>query len=216
MTGPDFQNVEQIFHAALECRPEQLDAFLNKKCADDEILRREVEAMLALHRQAGSFIETPIADVAAGFSNEDETDLLIGQTIGHYKIAQRISAGGMGEVYLATDTIVGRKAALKFLHARFTGDATRLKRFQQEARAVASLNHPNILTIYEVGEDDSVQYIASELIEGETLRQRLTRGRMAVEEAIDVAIQVAGALAAAHSAGLVHRDIKPENIMLRP
>ena len=137
MIAPHFQNVEEIFHAALECEPNQLDAFLNEKCAGDEILRREVEVLLAVHREAGTFIETPIADMAAGFLNEDETDLLIGQTIGHYKISQRISAGGMGEVYLATDTIVGRKAALKFLHARFTGDATRLKRFQQEARAVA-------------------------------------------------------------------------------
>lgn len=216
MTAPDFQKVEEIFHAALECEPNQVDAFLNEKCAGDEILRREVEALLALHRQAGSFIETPIADVAAGLSKEDEKDLLIGQTIGHYKISRRISAGGMGEVYLATDTIVGRKAALKFLHARFTTDATRLKRFQQEARAVAGLNHPNILTIYEVGENDSVQYIASELIEGETLRQRVARGRFQLTEAVDVAVQIAGALAAAHSAGTVHRDVKPENIMLRP
>ncbi|HZS53343.1 MAG TPA: protein kinase [Bryobacteraceae bacterium] len=216
MTAPDFQRVEEIFHAALECEPDQLDAFLNDRCGGDESLRREVEALLALHRQAGSFIEAPIADVAAGLLNKDEADLLIGRTIGHYKITQCIGAGGMGEVYLATDIIVGRKAALKFLHARFTGDAMRLKRFQQEARAVAGLNHPNILTVYEVGEDQSIQYIASELIEGETLRQRLTRGRIQLNEAVDIAVQVAGALAAAHSAGTVHRDVKPENIMLRP
>ena len=122
----------------------------------------------------------------------------------------------MGDVYLATDVTAGRKAALKLLPTRFTGDAERLKRFQQEARAVVGLNHPNILTVYEIGEDHSTHYIASELIEGETLRQRLMRGRMELREAVDVAIQVASALAAAHEAGIVHRDIKPENIMLRP
>jgi eukaryotic-like serine/threonine-protein kinase len=217
MTTPDLRKVEEIFHAALECAPDQLRAFLDRKCAGDKVLRREVEALLALHRQAGSFIETPIVNVAdSGIGDDQENDLLIGQTIGHYKISQRISAGGMGEVYLAADTIVGRKAALKFLHARFTGDAGRLKRFQQEARAVAGLNHPNILTIYEVGEARAVQYIASELIEGETLRQRLVRGRIQLSEAVEIAIQVTGALAAAHSAGIVHRDVKPENIMLRP
>src|SRR5436189_6278050 len=122
----------------------------------------------------------------------------------------------MGEVYLATDMTAGRKAALKLLPERFTGDAERLKRFEQEARALVGLNHPNILTIYEIGEDHSTHYIASELIEGETLRQRLLRGRMELSEAVDVAIQVASALAAAHQTGIVHRDIKPENIMLRP
>src|SRR5438270_2605568 len=122
----------------------------------------------------------------------------------------------MGEVYLATDMTAGRKAALKLLPMRFTGNANRLKRFQQEARAVVGLNHPNILTVYEIGEDHSTHYIASELIEGETLRQRLLRGRIEVGEAVDVAIQVASALAAAHEAGIVHRDINPGNIMLRP
>ena len=108
------------------------------------------------------------------------------------------------------------KPRSNFYPTRFTGDAERLKRFQQEARAVVGLNHPNILTVYEIGEDHSTHYIASELIEGETLRQRLMRGRMQLSEAVDVAIQVASALAAAHETGIVHRDIKPENIMLRP
>src|SRR6266404_344429 len=122
----------------------------------------------------------------------------------------------MGEVYLATDIVAGRRAALKLLPLRFTGDAERLKRFEQEARAVVGLNHPNVVTVYEIGEENSIHYIASELIEGETLRDRLTRGSMQLSEALDVAIQIASALAAAHSAGVVHRDIKPENIILRP
>src|SRR2546426_3150796 len=145
-----------------------------------------------------------------------QADSLVGRTIGHYKISERIGTGGMGDVYLATDIVAGRKAALKLLPAHFTGDAERLKRFQQEAHAVVGLNHPNILTVYEIGEDHSIHYIASELIEGETLRDRLTRGPMQLSEAVDIAIQVASALAAAHQAGIMHRDIKPENIMLRP
>src|SRR5207247_3631717 len=128
----------------------------------------------------------------------------------------QIVNGRIVEFYVATDVVAGRKAALKLLPLRFTGDAERLKRFQQEERAVVGLNHPNILTVYEIGEDHSVHYIASELIEGETLRDRLTRAPMQLTEAIDVAIQVASALAAAHQEGIVHRDIKPENMMLRP
>src|SRR4029077_20530463 len=133
-----------------------------------------------------------------------------------YRILKRIGAGGMGEVYLASDVNVGRNAALKVLPAHLANDSSRLKRFEQEARAVAGLNHPNIMTIYEVGADDSTRYIATELIEGETLRQRLRRGRIELHEAVEIALQVASALAAAHHAGVVHCDIKPENIMLRP
>src|SRR6266508_6039863 len=209
------ETIEDIFHAALDCAPDQLNAFLDKQCAGDEALRHKVEELLAAHRQAGSFVETPIAVLATSIVEDGETDSLTGQTIGHYKVSKLIGAGGMGEVYVASDVRACRKAALKVVPTRFTGDAARLKRFQQEARAVAALNHPNILTIYEVGADGSVEYIASELIEGETLRQRLARG-MQLSEAVEIAIQVAGALAAAHSAGIVHRDVKPENIMLRP
>src|SRR5204862_3490976 len=133
----------------------------------------------------------------------------IGRTIGHYKVIELIRRGGMGEAYLAVDTKGGRKAVLKLLPARFTASAVRVSRFQQEARAVIALNHPNIVTIYEIGEDDSTHYIVSELIEGETLQQRLARGRMELSEALDIALQVASALAAAHRAGIVHRDIKP-------
>ena len=122
----------------------------------------------------------------------------------------------MGDVYLATDIRAGRKAALKILPSHFAAESERLHRFQQEAVAVTALNHPNILTVYEIGEDDSTSYIASELIEGETLRQRLTRGPIPLDEAVEIATEVTRALAAAHAAGVVHRDIKPGNIMLRP
>src|SRR6266516_33140 len=216
MTPARLQTVEEIFHVALDQEPDQIGAFLDAACEGDEVLRRKVEALLASHLRAGAFIETPVAGIAASIVENGQADLLVGHTIGHYKLSERIGSGGMGEVYLATDMTAGRKAALKLLPERFTGDAERLKRFEQEARALVGLNHPNILTIYEIGEDDSTHYIASELIEGETLRQRLMHGRMELSEAVDVAIQVASALVAAHGAGIVHRDIKPENIMLRP
>src|SRR6266581_4403089 len=216
MTPARFQTIEEIFLAAVEQEPGQVSAFLDTACEGDAVLRREVEKLLASDLRAGRFIERSSVGLATKIIENRQADLLVGRTIGHYKISKRIGTGGMGDVYLATDMTAGRKAALKLLPTRFTGDAERLKRFQQEARAVVGLNHPNILTVYEIGEDHSTHYIASELIEGETLRQHLTRGRMELIEAVDVAIQMASALAAAHNAGIVHRDIKPENIMLRP
>jgi len=216
MTPAQLQTIEEIFYAALDQEPDQVARFLDSACGGDELLRGKVEALLASRQRAASFIETSAVGLATRIIQNGQADLLVGRTIGHYKILKRIGTGGMGEVYLATDVTAGRKAALKLLPMRFTGDAERLKRFQQEARAVVALNHPNILTVYEIGEDHSTHYIASELIEGETLRQRLARGRMELTAAIDVAIQAATALAAAHERGIVHRDIKPENIMLRP
>src|SRR6266700_1001584 len=216
MTPVRLQTVEEIFHAALEQEPDRVGAFLDTACEGDKLLRGKVEALLASHQRAGVFIETPVTGIATRIIENEQADLLVGQTIGHYKISKRIGSGGMGEVYLATDITAGREAALKLLPTRFTSDAERLKRFKHEERALVGLNHPNILTVYEIGEDHSTHYIASELIEGETLRQRLMRGRMELSEAVDVAIQVASALAAAHGTGVVHRDIKPENIMLRP
>src|SRR5438552_1313482 len=216
MTPARLQTIERIFRAALDQEPDQISAFLDTACNGDEVLRRKVEALLASRQRAASFIETSAVGLATKIIQNGQADLLVGRTIGHYKLSERIGTGGMGDVYLATDIIAGRKAALKILPVRFTGDAERLKRFQQEAHAVVGLNHPNILTVYEIGEDHSTYYIASELIEGETLHQRLMRGRMELSEAVDIAIQVASALAAAHEAGIVHRDIKPENIMLRP
>jgi serine/threonine-protein kinase len=210
-----WQSCIEIFNIAVEQPPNERAAFLERSCDGDKALRRKVELLLKYHDTAGDFIKSPAFQVAPELLVGDQ-EALIGQKIGHYKIAEPIGTGGMGEVYLATDITAGRKAALKLLPLRFTGDAERLKRFEQEAHAVVGLNHPNILTVYEIGEDHSIHYIASELIEGETLRQRLMRGKMQLSEALDIAIQVASALATAHQAGIVHRDIKPENIMLRP
>jgi TolB-like protein/predicted Zn-dependent protease len=216
MTPARFQTIEEIFLAAVEQQPDRVSAFLDTACDGDAVLRREVEALLASDQRAGRFIEKSTVGLATKLLQNGHADSPVGQTIGHYKISESIGTGGMGEVYLATDIVAGRKAALKLLPLRFTGDAGRLKRFQQEEHAVVGLNHPNILTVYEIGEDYSIHYIASELIEGETLRERLTRGPIQLSEAVDIAIQVASALVAAHQAGIIHRDIKPENVMLRP
>ena len=216
MTSAQFKTIEEIFRAALDQEPPQVETFLKAACEGDEALQRKVEALLTSRQKAANFIETSAVGLATRIIQNCQGPSFIGRTFGHYKISESIGTGGMGEVYLATDIIAGRNAALKLLPMRFACDTGRLKRFQQEAHSVVALNHPNILTVYEIGEDHSTHYIASELIEGETLRQRLTGGRMQLSEAVDVAMQVTSALAAAHGAGIVHRDIKPENIMLRP
>src|SRR5574341_557000 len=134
-----------------------------------------------------------------------------GIRFGHYEILSPLGAGGMGEVYRARDTRLDREVAIKVLPASFANDADRLRRFEQEARAASALNHPNILTVYDIGEAAGTQFIATEFVEGKTLRQLMEHGPMTVGEALDVAVQAASALAVAHQAGIVHCDIKPEN-----
>ncbi len=216
MTSVRLQRIEEIFHSARELDGVTRHKFVRETCGADEELRNEVEALLAAHESAADFIDNPPTRLAAELLARQPIESMTGRSIGHYQLLEKIGSGGMGEVYLARDDRSDRKAAVKILPAHFAGDASRFRRFEQEARAVVALNHPNILTVYEVGNEDGTQYIASELIEGETLRQRLEGGPMPLDEVVDLALQVAGALAAAHKAGIVHRDIKPENIMLRP
>jgi eukaryotic-like serine/threonine-protein kinase len=199
----------------LERNAEQRDAFLRHACKGDEALRREVVSLLGSHEEANSFIRTPAIDIAAELLGNRERKLTRGQHVGHYEIVSLLGEGGMGEVYLAYDVKLGRHVALKRLPAKFTLDADRVQRFKQEARAVSALNHPNIVTIHEIGRSNSSHFITTEFIEGETLRQRIAKDPMMLDEALDVATQIASALTAAHSAGIIHRDIKPENIMLR-
>src|SRR5207247_227329 len=142
MTPARFQTIEEIYRAALDQEPDQICAFLDTACEGDELLRRKVEALLASRQRAASFIETPVAGIATRIIDQGQADLLVGQTFGHYKISKRIGTGGMGEVYLATDITAGRKAALKLLPVRFTGDAERLRRFQKEAQGVVALHQP--------------------------------------------------------------------------
>jgi serine/threonine-protein kinase len=214
MTPERWRRVDELFHSALEREPAQRAAFVREACAGDEALQREIEKLIAAHEKDGSFIDSP-AYADTELLIDDQAVLIAGQRLGSYKVVTHIGSGGMGEVYLAEDIRLGRKVALKLLRAEFTANKERLRRFQQEARAASSLNHPNILTIHEIGQNDSLHFMATEYVEGETLRQRLTGAGMQLGEALDVSVQVASALAAAHEAGIVHRDIKPENIMVR-
>src|SRR5256886_3045614 len=211
-----WQQINDLFQSAVERPPQERTAFLEEACHGDERLRREVESLIACDERAENFIESPALEVALELLTNDRTGAMVGESIGHYRIESLIGAGGMGEVYLARDERLGRKVALKLLPERLTADETQLSRFKTEARAASALNHPNILTVYEIGTEGNRQFIATEFIEGATLRASLARGRINPHAALEIAVQVASALAAAHEAGVVHRDIKPENIMLRP
>jgi TolB-like protein/serine/threonine protein kinase/Tfp pilus assembly protein PilF/class 3 adenylate cyclase/alpha-beta hydrolase superfamily lysophospholipase len=214
MTSEHWQRIKALLESALERAPGERSAFLAAACAGDESLRKEVESFIISHEQAGGFIEEPAFEVMAESLVNKQTEL-VGQTLGHYRVLEQLGAGGMGEVYLAEDVRLGRKVALKMLPADLTAEDERVRRFQQEARAASALNHPNIITIYEIVEMDSRRFMATEFIDGETLFERLKGGPMKLDDALDVAVQVTSALCAAHQAGIVHRDIKPGNIMLR-
>ena len=216
MTPERWQQIDRLFHAALERGPGERFAFLSQACSGDESLRIEIESLISAHEQSGDFIGTPASDVATELLAGGYAGLMPGQMVGHYRIVSLLGAGGMGEVHLADDTRLGRKVALKLLPPHFTVNADRLRRFEREARAASALNHPNIITIHEIGQTDAAHFIVTEFIEGITMRQRMAGNEMSLHESMDVAIQVASALEAAHKAGIVHRDIKPENIMLRP
>jgi serine/threonine protein kinase len=216
MTPERWQQIDQLFHSALERAPQERAFFLTQASAGDEALKREVESLLKSHERAESFIEQPASDVATELLAGGRVKLAIGQQIGHYKIMALLGVGGMGAVYLAQDQKLDRRVAIKILNEEFNRVESNLKRFVREAKAASALNHPNILVIHEIGESEAARYIASEFIEGKTLREVLTHSRMSLGEVLDVAIQIAGALSAAHGAHIVHRDIKPENVMVRP
>jgi serine/threonine protein kinase/Tol biopolymer transport system component len=209
--------IEDIFHAArTRSDPDERSLYLTTACGDDQQLRAEVEALLTAEERAGDFINTSALRVAAASIASERPTQMEGLMISHYQIISPIGAGGMGEIYLATDTRTDRRVALKLLPDYLEHDEQRARRFKQEAHAVLLLNHPNIVTVYDIGEENKSQYIASEYVEGETLRQRLRGTLLPMSVALEIAEQIAAALTAAHAAGVVHRDIKPENIMLRP
>ena len=216
MTPERWQQVKDIFNSAIAYAPEERSSFISRACSGDEELRSEVESLIASHEQSGNFIDQPAFEVAASLLAGERAELTPGYTIAPYEVISFISRGGMGEVYLAEDKRLGRKVALKRLPSTFTTNDDRLRRFEQEARAASALNHPNIITIYEIRQAAGSHIIATEYVEGETLRQRLVRAPLMLFETLNIAIQVADALVAAHKAGIIHRDIKPENIMLRP
>jgi Tol biopolymer transport system component/serine/threonine protein kinase len=216
MDASVWKRVEGLYYRIAAVPAEERVALLDEACHGDPELRREVEALLEARDRAGDFLSPEgLVRQIADMTPEPAVPR-IGTTLGNYEIVAALGAGAMGEVYRARDTRLGRDVALKVLPAHVTHDSSRIVRFQSEARAASSLNHPNAVTIYEIGNDAGAWFIAAELIDGVTLRRRLNTARLAPEEAVSVALQCASSLKAAHRAGIIHRDVKPENIMLRP
>lgn len=216
-TWAHWQQIKTIFHSAQECAPADRELFLDSACGDDNSMRQEVESLLAADEGNEDFLGAPAYELMADVLAEEKTEFVAGQEVGPYTILSSLGAGGMGQVYLAQDARLPRKVALKLLSAEVARDERRVQRFEHEAQAASLLNHPNVCMILEIGTaPDGRRFIAMEHIDGLTLRDVMARRRLEPAEALDVAIQVAAALAAAHAAGIVHRDIKPENIMLRP
>jgi serine/threonine protein kinase len=226
--------VTALFHEALERDGLAQIAYLDAACADDRTLRAEVESLLAAHQAAGNFAErspfeslpvSAVAAIAGGGTNAAlissdpspvRTTLVPGSQLGPYEIVGPINAGGMGELFRARDTRLGRDVALKVPSGVGIGDTDRRQRFQREARAIAALNHPHICTIYDVGFESGIDYLVLELLHGESLAARLKRGPLPIDEALARAIEIARAIDSAHRAGIVHRDLKPGNVMLTP
>jgi len=215
MNADRWQQIDELFHAALACEPKQRTKFLENNCAGDEGLRGEVESLISSLEGADDFIETPAGDVAAEMLGTHQSTFEPEQQIESYRIVRKLGSGGMGEVYLAEDVRLNRKVALKLLPPHFTVNPDRVRRFEREARAASALNHPNIVTIYEIGQSNTTHFIATEFVDGKTLRQLINEKPFTLNETLNVSMQVADALSGAHAAGIVHRDIKPENIMIR-
>ena len=209
-----WQRAEELFHAALERPPETRQAFLDEVCGEDIELRRQVERLVSKDEHAGSLLEKPVlADVTGA---RDAAGSLVGKQYGSYRILSLLGAGGMGEVYRARDSKLGREVAIKTLTPEFARDPDRIARFQREAKLLASLNHPNIAAIHGLEESGGTNFLVLELVEGETLADRIKAGPIPVEESLKLALQIAEALEAAHEKGVIHRDLKPANIKVTP
>jgi Tol biopolymer transport system component len=210
------RQVEDICDAALSCDVGDRPEFVARACGDDEALRREVQTLLAHARKAERFLETPLDEVAAHVLSQDRRPSFVGRQIGPHKILALLGVGGMGEVYRARDTKLGRDVAIKVVADAFTSDPKRLAGLEREARVLATLNHPHIGAIYGFEESGGVRALVLELVEGATLGERLALGRLSVQEGLTVARQVAEALETAHERGIIHRDLKPANIKITP
>ncbi len=219
MNQDRWKQIDELFDAALDLPEAEREAFLSARTNGDDELKKEVLSLLSANKESESFLNKSAMNIAAKNLAAEETAVsnanLINKSIGNYVIEKLLGAGGMGEVYLAKDEKLRRKVALKILPSEYTTDDERVKRFQLEARAISALNHPNIVTIYDVGTYEGINYIATEYVEGKTLRE-LIGGNLKLKEILAIIIQACEALAAAHERKIIHRDIKPENIMVRP
>ena len=216
MTPERWQQVSRIYSDALARDFGERASFLREACQDDEALRQEVESLLAQPASAENFLGEPALAMAPGLMDDPAEPALTGQRLGVYHILDILGVGGMGEVYRARDTRLGRDVAVKVLPRLFSADPERLARFEREARLLASLNHPHIAAIYGFEETAGIHALVLELVEGPTLAERLQRGPLPIAEAVRIARQIADALEAAHERGVVHRDLKPQNIKVKP
>jgi predicted ATPase/serine/threonine protein kinase len=215
MSAQRWERTKQILEEALRIAPEQRQAYLDLVCGPDSELRVEVESLMASHEEAGSaFLAASAPELLKLTSSARPPKLPLNHVIGHYKLVEEAGRGGMGVVYKAEDTRLHRFVALKILPEQVGEDSVALARFRREAEATSALNHPNIVTIYEIGQDGSTHYIAMELVEGKTLRELLVSSLLPIRKAIEIAAQIAEGLAKAHEAGIAHRDLKPENLMV--
>ncbi len=214
MTPELWQQVDKLLEQALEQEPDRRAAFLDEACNGDAALRQEVESLLSAHGKAEGFTEAGPMRTPGNRTGVEEARDLTGRQVGHYQILSRLGEGGMGVVYKARDTLLGRTVALKVLPPELVNDPERKRRFVQEAKAASSLNHPNIVTVYDIVGDEGVDFIVMEYVAGQTLAEILAGRRLALDDALKYAVQIASALAAAHGAGVVHRDLKPGNIMV--
>jgi eukaryotic-like serine/threonine-protein kinase len=218
MTPERWGQIEKVFHSALERAPGERAAYLDEACAGDEALRNDLETLLDAHERPESRFEAILDAIKAGVAAEplaeDKIGSMAGMTLGRYRLLSPLGAGGMGEVYHALDTRLDREVAVKILPARLADNPESMRRFEREAKAVAALSHPNILSIHDFGTEQGVSYAVMELLKGETLRSRLAQGALPWRKAVGIGIDITEGLSAAHAKGITHRDLKPENIFL--
>jgi TolB-like protein/tRNA A-37 threonylcarbamoyl transferase component Bud32/Flp pilus assembly protein TadD len=212
MLAERWRRIESLFHEALGKSGEERSSLLDQACSSDPALRREVESLLAHESLASGFLESGVSAARAAAPPREPVPL--GERMGPYTVMELLGAGGMGEVYKAHDQRLDRHVAIKFLSHRIAEDAASLERFTQEARAASALNHPNICTVHDVGDHQGRPYLVMELLEGQSLKDRLASSPLAVQELASIARQVCAALQAAHDKGIVHRDVKPANIFI--
>ena len=210
-----WHQVSDLFHRALECDPDRRRAFVEESCGDDPSLRDEVTSLLAFHEQSDGLSGSATHLVASDASTESSASL-VGHTLNQYQVTKKLGEGGMGIVYLADDTRLGRPVALKALARQFTQDGERRERLRREARAAAVLSHPGIATVYALEEFDDDLYIVTEYVPGDTLRTEIARGPLPIGPVLTTGVEIARALAAAHRQGVIHRDLKPENVIRTP